>query len=82
MNMKQLLLLLPLVLGTAAAAPCWACHSVGSSRPQSPDEETPVANVAIGGEEEGDVEPAAKTADDVRVAFHVTGMKKTKSGAT
>ena len=39
-------------------------------------------SVASGGDKKGDEEPAAKPPEGARVAFHVTGMKKTKSGAT
>ena len=38
--------------------------------------------VAADKEKKGDDEPAAKPVEGARVAFHVTGMKKTKSGAT
>ena len=39
-------------------------------------------SVATGREKKSDEEPAVKPPDGARVAFQVSGMKKTKSGAT
>jgi len=69
MSIKHLLLLAPLLLGALVAAPALALvgTGLGACVASSPDPED---------------KPAVQEHAGPRVAFHVTGMKKTKSGAT
>lgn len=83
MSMKHLFLLMPLLLGACSTTPSRGSDIAEPLAGQAPDEGRFGGSVASDGDEgKGDEKPAAKHPKGAQVAFHVAGMKKTKSGAT